>query len=58
MNDAELIAMAALLNASAIDAARGNDCAKLRNDYPTDQPDYRFIDAIETELKKRNVLKS
>jgi hypothetical protein len=50
--------MAALLTASAVEAARGNDCCKLRGEYPTYESDYRFVDAIETELKKRNALKS
>ena len=58
MSNAELIALAALLNASVLTAQANNERAKMRQEYPTEEADYKIVDAIEAELKKRNVLKS
>ena len=58
IEESELMALNVLLMASCVRAEAENNCAKLRGDYTTTEADYILINAIETELKKRNVLKS
>ena len=57
IEESELIALAALLNASVLTAQVNNELSKQRGECATNEADYKLVDAIEKELKTRGILK-